>query len=390
MWRNFNRSQKWVGPALDVSLGTIFSLQWMFNEAGRLDQWYSFAPLILLGGLIATSRKLPNYSLLLLVAFGATQLIPELRITNIWAAIISFIYLSFWLGVRSSRPILTTALLGLTLVNISMQHIFSSLTTFGIIDEQNTEFFILQILTPVSAFFIGMLTRYLFETVHLRNEYRRLEIEIASDRADLFIHQDRLQVADELHDVLAQTLAAISMQAEGARANDSKEILSKSMEQIGQISRAGLSELRQLLESLKDNNTTIRPKSIGDIPELLSYTRITGLRVTLDEKGQRRKIVPLLDHLAFRIVQESLTNALKYSDLKQTVKVEIIWGTSNFEICIRSNGLSKRFAQVSSGYGIESLRRRVQESGGTLVTGFENDYSQKTFVTHSTLPIVRA
>lgn len=390
MWRNFNRSQKWVGPVLDVSLGTLFSLQWMFNEAGRLDQWYSFAPLILLGGLIATSRRLPNYSLLLLVAFGATQLIPELRITNIWAAIICFIYLSFWLGLRSSRPVLTTALLGLTLVNISMQHVFSSLTSFGVIYEQNTEMFILQILTPISSFLIGMFTRYLFETVHLRNEYRRLEIEIASDRADLFIHQDRLQVADELHDVLAQTLAAISMQSEGARANGSKEILSKSMEQIGQISRAGLSELRQLLESLKDNNTTISPKSIGDIPELLSYTRITGLRVTLDEKGQRQKIVPLLDHLAFRIVQESLTNALKYSDLKQTVRVEIIWGTSNFEICIRSNGLSKRFAHVSSGYGIESLRRRVQESGGTLVTGFENDYRQKTFVTHSTLPIVRA
>ena len=298
--------------------------------------------------------------------------------------------MSFWLGFRRSRLVLSTVTLLACLLASYLSRITSLFSSRNVITEQLTASDFLPLFLILLAVVLGVVVSFILQAAQLNTENRRLEAEITSDRAELFIQQERLQVADELHDVLAQTLAAISLQAEGARAQKNHEITTKALEIIGLIAREGLSELRQLLESLRDYKTIYSQKGIADIPELLSYSRITGLKISLKENGTRRHLIPLLDHLAFRILQESLTNALKYSDLNQEVIVEIVWSTEDLKIHIQSKGTTERFVDISSGYGIESLKRRVNETGGKLVLGLENEHIQKSFTTHATLPIVRA
>lgn len=374
---------------IDLILGTTYSLFWILSEAGRAQGWYFSVPLLLLGGLISTSRKLPVLSFVLLVFFGMTQIIPEFRVTNPASALISLGYLSFWLGFRKSRFFLSALTFLTTLLVSYLGRITSLFAIWKDGDESLEAFDFLPLFLIFSTAVLGVVVNFILQASQLHDENRRLEAEITSDRAELFIQQERLQVADELHDVLAQTLAAISLQAEGARAQNNHEITNKALKKIGLIARSGLSELRQLLESLRDYSSNFSQKGIDDIPELLSYSRITGLKISLMEKGTKRKLIPLLEHLAFRILQESLTNALKYSDITQKVKVEIVWGTEELQIQIQSKGSNERFTEISSGYGIESLKRRVNETGGKLVFDFGNERSPKSVTTRATLPIVR-
>jgi signal transduction histidine kinase len=97
--------------------------------------------------------------------------------------------------------------------------------------------------------------------------------------------------------------------------------------------------------------------------------RRAGLPVALTIQGRQRPLPALLDIAAYRIVQESLTNALRYAAPAST-QVTIAYTRACLQIEIRDEGRGNTFTTAAgSGHGIHGMRERAASLGGTLTAG---------------------
>jgi signal transduction histidine kinase len=105
---------------------------------------------------------------------------------------------------------------------------------------------------------------------------------------------------------------------------------------------------------------------------LVERARDAGLPVMLEETGARRSLPAGLDLAAFRVVQEGLTNALKYSGHAET-SVRVAWGDRELVLEIADRGpgpaARDRVAAGDKGHGLVGMRERVRLYGGELETG---------------------
>ncbi len=93
--------------------------------------------------------------------------------------------------------------------------------------------------------------------------------------------------------------------------------------------------------------------------------REAGLPVELRVEGRQRELPPGLDLAAYRIVQEALTNTLKYAGPAQAW-VQICWTDGELRIEVANNG---RSTEPGTGYGHAGMRERVRLYGGRLESG---------------------
>ena len=193
--------------------------------------------------------------------------------------------------------------------------------------------------------------------------------------------QERRRVAHELHDGLGQTLTALKMRLEGlgGRAAIAAPELSAELAKTVDLASQALGEARRLAHLL-------RPQMLDDLglyPALRWLSRTlgewTGFEVrlelvghvpgVLDEGG--RRLDPELETLAFRVVQEGLTNAMKHSGAREAaVRVEHLEGELRIEVSDRGRGFDPREALAASeapaGFGLQGMRDRVDLAGGCL------------------------
>jgi signal transduction histidine kinase len=108
------------------------------------------------------------------------------------------------------------------------------------------------------------------------------------------------------------------------------------------------------------------------VGSLVARAREAGLPVSFEETGTRRSLPAGLDLAAFRVVQEGLTNALKYSGHAET-SVRVDWGEAFLVLEIADRGpgpaARDRVAAGDGGHGLVGMRERVRLYGGELETG---------------------
>ena len=142
---------------------------------------------------------------------------------------------------------------------------------------------------------------------------------------------ERRRIAREMHDVVAHSVSVMVVQAGGAR-----RILERDPEravaaaaQIERTGREALAEMRRLLGVLHrddDEHDLRAPQpTMAGVGALVERAREAGLPVELHVSGERRSLPAGLDLAAFRVVQEGITNALKYADRAPT-EVRVRWG----------------------------------------------------------------
>ena len=117
-------------------------------------------------------------------------------------------------------------------------------------------------------------------------------------------------------------------------------------------------------EDRTDNATA----GLARLPALLDGARSAGMIVTLTESGEMETVSPEVDHCAYRVVQEGLTNALRHSR-DPRVRVTIDRGPGRVSICVASSGTPHRSAYGGSGLGLVQLKERVLSLGGAIETG---------------------
>ncbi|MGW6915943.1 sensor histidine kinase [Kitasatospora sp. NPDC054939] len=220
-----------------------------------------------------------------------------------------------------------------------------------------------------------------------REDRARLAEQItatAQERALRTVLEERARIARELHDVVAHHLSLIAIKAEAApyRVQDPPPALAAELTAIRAGAREGLAELRNLLGVLRPTpagSSVLLPgqpvapappqPSLARLDGLLDQVRAAGLPVTARIVGPPRPLPPGVELSAYRIVQESLSNALRHAPGAET-RVELGYGREALRLRI-TNRPPARTAPPSpgAGHGLTGMRERAAMLGGDLIAG---------------------
>lgn len=205
------------------------------------------------------------------------------------------------------------------------------------------------------------------------------QIGIAVERARLHARAaqmaamaERNRLARELHDALAQSLTAITLQLEAADAL---------IVQAPERARAKLHEaLRQTREALRETRRVVHDLRAGALlekrlPQALrdlgaSVSRTYGVRVLVTCTGAAERLTPHLETGLFRVAQEALSNAVRHA-APTVVRLRLTVGASSVTLSIRDDGRGfdpdhPQRADGQGGFGLQGLRERLKLLGGTL------------------------
>ncbi len=189
---------------------------------------------------------------------------------------------------------------------------------------------------------------------------------VAAERA---VAEERRRIAREMHDVVAHSVSVMVVQAGGAR-----RILERSPERaeaaaalIAGTGREAIVELQRLLGVLSADAGP--PPTLESLDGLVERARAAGLPVALTVEGRRRPLPEGVEHAAYRVVQEAITNAIKYAGAAPT-DVCVRYREDDVELHVRDRGTGDVAVAVGGGgHGLVGMRERVRVFGGELHTG---------------------
>jgi signal transduction histidine kinase len=212
------------------------------------------------------------------------------------------------------------------------------------------------------------LTRARTELLH-RQELRLTKAHALHE--EQVLHQQQNLIARELHDVVAHQVSVITALAAGAhRVFDAEpERARDALTAIETAGRDALIEMRRLLRVLRTDpasDLTLQPR-MADIPALAAQIETAGLPVELVIAGNPWPLPAGVELCAYRIVQEALTNALKYAGPARAT-VCLGYRPDGVDVLIRDDGRGL-MAEPGSGQGLVGMRERAALLGGWLTVG---------------------
>jgi signal transduction histidine kinase len=216
------------------------------------------------------------------------------------------------------------------------------------------------------------------------------------ERAQRAVLEERTRIARELHDVVAHHMSLIAVRAETApyRLSDLPEAARTEFGSISEVAREALAEMRRLLGVLRDNQPPERTPQplLSDLPTLIDAARLAGVSVDLSASGTLDQVPSGVGMCAYRIVQESLSNASQHAPgAAVTVSVDHDAGAVLLRV---ANGPGDpgdpgdpggpAGTKHGPGHGLTGMRERVALLGGSLLAGPAPDGG---FVVSAFLPL---
>jgi len=210
----------------------------------------------------------------------------------------------------------------------------------------------------------------LFGLLHRsRREAERMDRDQELHR---YAYEERLRIAQEVHDVVGHSLSVINLQAGVALHVLPKrpDQVESSLEAIRATSKQALSELRSTLDVFRDpaaDRPLAPPPGLARLDDLVNALRAAGRTVNLDVDVPAAAAVPdAVDQAAFRITQEALTNAVRHAG-SAIVDVTIAAGSAALVLQISDDNPDAPDT-VTEGLGLRGMRERARAVGGTLTT----------------------
>jgi signal transduction histidine kinase len=208
------------------------------------------------------------------------------------------------------------------------------------------------------------------------------------EEAQRHVVEERLRIARELHDILAHTVALINVQA-GVAAHvldQQPEQARQALVNIKEASRATLQELRTLVGVLREGDA---PAPLAPAPgldaldALVGTVRDAGIAIAVQDTRTNGTLPATVDVAAYRILQESLTNAMKHAG-RVSVQVTIQRSAAGLELDVTNTSGTATGGHGGHGHGILGMRERAAALGGSLEAGPTPDGG---FRVHAQLPI---
>ncbi|GAA1735275.1 sensor histidine kinase [Microcella frigidaquae] len=378
-WFTPERRARFLFP-LEIALGAWLALAVLLNQ-----QWW--------GGVL---HALLNVGIALAVGAGVAlhRVRPELAQVGLLAAVIGLLFAALFGASPNPLTFLGAAIIVFggaaygsplarrvsLVVSILVAVGIALMILFGGADVSGVRFMSLvaQVLMWMIWPIIALLPWVLGELVRSIRNRRQLSATVATvstqrdaalTRADL--EAERTRVARDVHDIVAHSLTVVIAQADGARyatAGDSPAA-ADAFETIAQTARDALSDVRVLLTELRHTQESGPQPGLADLDALLQSMRDSGLALEVREFGDRGRLTETRELALYRIVQESLTNALRHGDGAATLELE--WGEQAVDLVV-TNGAAAGHEEPQTpestdrGHGIDGMRERASLAGGEL------------------------
>lgn len=227
---------------------------------------------------------------------------------------------------------------------------------------------------------------------------RSVQAEAAEERARLAefereaaarvaVAEERVRIARELHDVVAHAMSVMVLQV-GAVRHRLPRALAGDKDALADVEQAGrmaLAETRRLLGAMRrDDELELAPQpSLASLDALVEQVSRAGLPVRMHVEGEPFALPAAIDLSAYRIVQEGLTNALKYARATRA-DVTVHYAADAVELVVRDDGPGGGTGD-GGGLGLVGIRERVKLYGGEMTAGPAP--GRRGFVLRTRLPL---
>ncbi|TDU86736.1 signal transduction histidine kinase [Kribbella voronezhensis] len=225
------------------------------------------------------------------------------------------------------------------------------------------------IMFTVPSFLAGTVLRLRREAA---DELARRSLELEEERelfAELAVRHERARIAAELHDIVGHAISVMVIQAAAGQRLVERDPVQAEQVFVGiaESARQGHDDLQRLVELL--GGTEVSGPDLSLIDEVVSRAARGGLDVSCRFEGDREGLAAPTAHIAFRVVQESLTNALRYAP-GAAVRVLVNGSGRGLIVRVDNDHAIREHPRLSgTGHGLIGLRERVQEVGGQLAAG---------------------
>ena len=218
---------------------------------------------------------------------------------------------------------------------------------------------------------------------------RRIYVRVLEDRAHRAeetreqmalarVTEERLRIAQELHDIVAHHIAVVNIQAGLASRAMSKEAYgtaATAVDRVSEAARSALDDLSAVLRLLRASDDVERREpapGLGQVGELIDSYAHADHRIRWSMRGQTVSLDPASELTAYRVIQEALTNATKHGVPGGTY-LTVSWESAGLVITV-SNPVGNdpegnAAAPVGTGFGMIGLHERVASIGGHISAG---------------------
>jgi signal transduction histidine kinase len=214
--------------------------------------------------------------------------------------------------------------------------------------DENSMVLIIALAAAAAILFIATLLVLVLWLVARRGRARetarriRFERESIDSALSLAEQNGRLRIIRELHEVAVHDMSVIIGQADGARyageADPTAAVRSAAV--IADVSRRILADLRRVMTVVREGQSDADDEAAPtDTRALLDLMTEAGLRITFEETGEPYELNPGAELAVFRILQESLDNALKHGGEGTQVTVVFTWTDEGFQLRVDDDGV---------------------------------------------------
>jgi signal transduction histidine kinase len=183
--------------------------------------------------------------------------------------------------------------------------------------------------------------------------------------------EDRLRMAQELHDVLGHNISLINVRAGVALhlIDERPEEARAALEAIKTASKDALAELRTVLGIFRQDGA-VAPRApapgIGQLERLVADAASSGLSIQIDVRGDARPVPPAVDLAAFRIGQEAITNVLRHAHAT-SARIGVEYQAHAVVLTVEDTGTAHPGTMPEAGSGIQGMQSRAAAVGGSLI-----------------------
>lgn len=225
------------------------------------------------------------------------------------------------------------------------------------------------VMFSVPGFLAGTVLRLRGEAV---DQLARRGRELEEERelfAQIALRHERARIASELHDIIGHAISVMVIQAAAGQrlVGHDQARAQQTFAAIAESARQGQEDLHRLVDLL--GGTEVGGPDLTLIEEVVTRAARNGLDVSCRFEGDRDGVAVRTAHIAFRVVQESLTNALRHAP-GAAVRVLVNGSGRVLTVRVENDGSEHERLNLSgTGRGLIGLRERVQDLGGQLLAG---------------------
>lgn len=324
--------------------------------------WANLLLLAVLAGSFAIRRRFPLAAALTFLTYGTVATVWFEPVQNQIVPFFGLLLIPFAVGLYSEGPRMALGLLTILAVPPVIE------VAQGNANVADITF--LPILSG-AAWLAGRGVRSRTQLAAELHEATVKAQEAQEEEAQRAIAEERRRIAREMHDIVAHSVSVMVVQAGGAR-----RILSKdpdravaAAQEIENAGRAALAEMRRMLGVLQGQAGERTPQpGLAGLGSLVERARAAGQPVELRIEGETRSLPAGLDLAAYRVVQEGLTNAIKYAAGAET-DVLVRWSADDLELRIGDAGGGWSASINGGGHGLIGMQERVRLYGGDVSSG---------------------